>query len=109
MMRMAQTLALLEVPDTLRADAVQGAVVVDLAPVRALRSAGVMVRVSPTGTSATTTPAPSRVGYGSSASENAAMPTPACTHTAEPTFRQPFPADKAVVIAACEGSRQIQG
>jgi hypothetical protein len=40
------------------------------------------------------------VGHGSSASSSGAIPMSACLHTAEPVFRQPFPADEAVVIAA---------
>jgi hypothetical protein len=43
MMRMAQTLALLEVPGALLAEAVQGAVVVGPAQAGALRPAGVVI------------------------------------------------------------------
>jgi hypothetical protein len=49
------------------------------------------------------------VGHGSSASSSSAIPMSACIPTAEPAFRQPFPADEAVVIAAGEGSREGQG
>jgi hypothetical protein len=58
MMGIAQTRTLLEGPDVLLAEAVQGAVVVDLAQVRALRPAGVVI-----------TPVPSQgAGHGVSSS-----------------------------------------